>query len=445
MRHLAQALALLRSGRLRRGAVHATLTTTMVNLLVLAINLGTGLLTARFLGPEGRGELAAMILWPQFLASLLTLGLPQAATFHLVRQPEQRAGITAVLLVASLLLGAVVALAGIAVIPAWTGQYEPGVVAFAQGIMVYAPLILFMWAVNACLQAQGAFHRINRNLLLQPALALLGLGLLGALGRLTPFTAAAATVLAPLPVYVRNAWWLWRHHRPAWVEPRANAARLLRYGLRSWGVQLLGALSAQFDRVFVLSLLSPAAMGLYVVARNAAQPTRLFADALNTVLFPKASALEADAAVDLTLIATRVGLVAAAIIAVPLVLLGPRLLTLVYGAEFVTAGLAFQLLLVEGALTAVTTTMVQAFMSVERPEIATLLRAVAFAATLAFLTALVPPLGIVGAALALLAAAILRLLLTMVCFPLILGVRLPRLWLSGGDLRLILHARGASA
>ena len=51
-----------------------------------------------------------------FLASLLTLGLPQAATFHLVRQPEQRAGITAVLLVASLLLGAVVALAGIAVL-----------------------------------------------------------------------------------------------------------------------------------------------------------------------------------------------------------------------------------------------------------------------------------------------------------------------------------------
>jgi hypothetical protein len=31
------------------------------------------IITARTLGPEGRGEQAAMILWPQFLAGAMTL------------------------------------------------------------------------------------------------------------------------------------------------------------------------------------------------------------------------------------------------------------------------------------------------------------------------------------------------------------------------------------
>jgi hypothetical protein len=42
-------------------------------LFMVAINAATGILTARALQPAGRGELAAMILWPVFLASALTL------------------------------------------------------------------------------------------------------------------------------------------------------------------------------------------------------------------------------------------------------------------------------------------------------------------------------------------------------------------------------------
>ena len=86
-----------------------------------------------------------------------------------------------------------------------------------------------------------------------------------------------------------------------------------------------------------------------------------------------------------------------------------------------------------------------AFMTVERPEIATLLRGIAFVAAVVLLVMLVPAYGIVGAAAGLVAVAALRLLFTISCFPLVLGVGLPRLWLSAEDLRLIFRTRGAPA
>src|SRR5689334_4494588 len=50
------------------GAAGAVARVMTLRALMLAINLGTGLLTAALLGAAGRGELAALIVAPQFLA-----------------------------------------------------------------------------------------------------------------------------------------------------------------------------------------------------------------------------------------------------------------------------------------------------------------------------------------------------------------------------------------
>ena len=65
------------------GGMAATVQTLLANVLILGVNFGTGIITARLLGPVGRGEQAAIILWPQFLAYALTLGLPSAMLYNL--------------------------------------------------------------------------------------------------------------------------------------------------------------------------------------------------------------------------------------------------------------------------------------------------------------------------------------------------------------------------
>src|SRR3954452_16954711 len=53
----------------------ALLQSMSTQILVIGINILTGVLTARTLGPDGRGAFAAITTWPQLLATLATAGL----------------------------------------------------------------------------------------------------------------------------------------------------------------------------------------------------------------------------------------------------------------------------------------------------------------------------------------------------------------------------------
>jgi O-antigen/teichoic acid export membrane protein len=57
--------------------------------VLFGLNGLTGVITARTLDPAGRGELAAMIIWPVLLAALTTLGLPGALIYHVRRNPNR--------------------------------------------------------------------------------------------------------------------------------------------------------------------------------------------------------------------------------------------------------------------------------------------------------------------------------------------------------------------
>src|ERR1700747_1298004 len=53
---------------------------------LLGLGTLTGILTARMLGPAGRGEYAAIIIWPLAIVGLVALGINQAITFKVGRR-----------------------------------------------------------------------------------------------------------------------------------------------------------------------------------------------------------------------------------------------------------------------------------------------------------------------------------------------------------------------
>ena len=73
---------LLRSIGRGQGTVPAFLQTVASQLLVLVVNILTGVITARALGADGRGIFAAITFWPYFLGNLFSLGLPNALVVH---------------------------------------------------------------------------------------------------------------------------------------------------------------------------------------------------------------------------------------------------------------------------------------------------------------------------------------------------------------------------
>src|SRR5262245_30271561 len=59
----------------------SVLITTATNFAIALLALATGPLAARMLGPEGRGELAAIQTWPSVIATLAMLGLGDATIY----------------------------------------------------------------------------------------------------------------------------------------------------------------------------------------------------------------------------------------------------------------------------------------------------------------------------------------------------------------------------
>lgn len=431
--------SLKRAAKLRSG-VAAVAQTLFANVFILGINFGTGIITARLLGPYGRGEQAAIILWPQALAFATTLGLPSALLYNLRRHPERASQLFSAALLVGTLMGGIATVIGVLFIPRWLTAYPTEVVHFAQLAMFIAPLMLLSLTFNFVLQAREEFTLYNAVRYLNPLVTLLVLVSVALIHDLTPFNSAAAYLLPTVPVFLWMLIRLWKLYRPTWRDLGWAAKRLTSYGVRSYGVDLLGQLSFYLDRIFVVGLLTPVSMGLYTVALSLAQMLKVFQDAAVPVLFPKASGRSVEEAASLAGRAARGSVIMTATAAVGLGIFSPWALGMVYGRQYLDAIPVFRLLLFVMVLDSISYVLFQTFKAVGRPGLVTIPQILGLGLSVPLLLVLVPRYGLEGVGLALLISATVRFVIVLASFPLILKVRVPRLLLTSADLAAIVAA-----
>lgn len=431
-----------------RGGTAATVQTLLARVLISAVNMATGVITARSLGPAGRGEQAAMILWPQLLAYCLTLGLPSSLLYNLRRYPERRGQLLAAALVIAPVMGVVAIAVGVIGLPHWLAQYPRPVVEFAQVLMIASPVSLLSATLNAALQADGDFTTANQTLYFPPLMTLVSLVTLRVGGVLTPYS-AALSYIAPGSLIL--AWQYYRRRdvfHPRFREIRQAIGNLFHYGIRSYGVDVLGTLAYQIDQVLVVRLLTPAGMGMYTVALGLSRLLGVFHTAVVTVVLPKAAARPVEEVVALTGRAARVSTAITLTVGAIVAILGAVLLPLFYGHSFMPAVPVFRILILEAVLSGATWILAQAFMAVNRPGIVTILQGTGLALTVPLMLVLVPRYGLVGAAVSLLISTSCRFIFIVLSYPLVLKVSWPDLVVTRRDLVMLLHAlrlRGAAA
>jgi O-antigen/teichoic acid export membrane protein len=440
---MVRALASIRRIVPLSGGVAATAQTVMVNALILALNFGTGIITARLLGPDGRGAQAAMQMWPWIMAYALTLGLPTALLYNFRRYPESGPQLFSAGLLMSIGLGLLATLAGIAFIPYWLTEYSPETVRSAQWFMVFSMPILVIAAFSSVLRARQEFTAFNVVRCLIPMLTLLILALLALLHRLTPFTATLAFMLPHVPVLLWLTVRLWRAYRPTLRGLRTPFRSLTSYGVRFYGADILGQMAAgQIDRVLVVGLLDPAAMGLYVVASSLSRMLNIFPIALAQVVFPKVVSRPVEEVVALIGRGVRVSTTVAILAGALLAILGPWALRLVYGQEFLPAIPVFRLLLVEVILSGATWVLAQAFMASDKPGITSIMQGIGFSLNIPLLAVLVPRYELVGAGLAVLISTTVRFVFALVNYPITLRVHPPSLRPRWSDFTSIIRRGG---
>ena len=409
--------------------------------LIVLVNIATGVITARLLGPEGRGQLASILLGLQIASLLAIVGLPASSIYHIKKNPEDRPRIVGSVFILAIFFGSIAAVIGWVAIPYWLDNLPPVIVAAAQFTVLLTPLLSLFQVTTPVLRARDGFAIFNAVRLLPHTLTLLSLILLALNNLRSPVVISLTYSLTHIAILIWPLLWIWRDCRPLLTQNSATIGLLLRFTGRSLAVDVANTISTYIDRILLVYLMAPSAVGLYVVAVNMAHPLKEIGWSIALVLFPKASGYERDQAIDISGLATRAGLLVMIAAGMPLVIIAPIFLRVLFGEEFMPAAPVFRLLAIATILGSTADIMAQAFMATGKPGVVSILRSSELAMLVALLGYFVPQYGLMGAAWAILAAASVRFLSIWASYPLLLGKAPPRLYLSPSDIRRIRGAR----
>lgn len=413
----------------------AAVKTMFVSVLILLVNMLTGVLTARYLGPTGRGEQTAMVNWSQFLAFSMSFGIPSALIYNAKKNPDEAGVLYRVALLIGLVFGTMAMIIGIIVLPYWLKSFSHDVVVFAQWSMILCPLIVVSQVNNAAFQFRGDYRTFNWLRYLIPLLTLAAIGILILTGHMNPYTTALAYLVPSVPLFIGMTVALLRTYKVKLRDAYLNFKRLFTYGMGSYGNDLLGQFSYYIDQIIIAGLLRPADLGLYAVAVSLSRMVNFFSNSITVVLFPKASEMSKDEAVALTFKAFRISTTCTLLGAVFLMLVAPFVIPLLYGKDFNTALTVFRLLLLEVTISGGTLILAQVFMALGKPKFVSILQGVGLILVIPLLFLLVPKFGLFGAGVAMLSSAVLRFLFIILNIRYNLKVKLPRLLINAQDLQ----------
>jgi O-antigen/teichoic acid export membrane protein len=217
------------------------------------------------------------------------------------------------------------------------------------------------------------------------------------LGHLTVASALASSAIAGAVVI--SAGLVRLRHRNGFGRPDLAVLRQgAHYGVR---VQagLLGALvNGRLDVMIMPAILASQEIGLYAVATSVSSIIVSLIDYLSLVVFSAASTLSDAARGRLIERALRVLLLATLAFAVPLFVLAPWALTLVYGRAFEPASVALRILIPGVLFSALSGVVESGLQAADRPGRASVAQVTGMVVTVVGLAALLRPLGINGAA-----------------------------------------------
>jgi O-antigen/teichoic acid export membrane protein len=353
------------AGRTRAAVRGPAATTTAANAVVLLGAALAGVVSARALGPAGRGQLAIAVLWSALIYLVGSTGLQSSFSYHLARWPGRRAALAS-------WLRRIAARQALAMTAVSTG------VMWWLHLRLGLPALLTAeyttWAAAGAMALYGAayaqgchdFARMNATRMLSGAAPAV-LMITGAVAlRLTPAEAGAAYLIPTWCSAALGGIWLRRAGR-APAGPRLAAGELRAvwsYGWRSLASLSGLTLNTSSDQ-FTLGLLLPAgSLGVYSVAASASSPLPYLLASLGMVGLPGVSALAGPAKATAARGTLRRAAKMLAVTAVPLAAVVPWAIPEVYGDKYAGAVLPAEVLLsgaVFAALATITDDLLRAY------------------------------------------------------------------------------------
>jgi O-antigen/teichoic acid export membrane protein len=254
-------------------------------LAIQTVLIVTGTLIARMLGPDGRGYLAALILWPWVITLFGNLGIPSALTYCIARDPSTSRALARwglqFALPQALVLAGVQALWLLVIL-----HGDPAEVRTAGWLtLAIVPALLAQQYGLGLIQGHLKLRLFNALRLLPWSLYALGVALLFVVGEhaIVPIIVALlAAFWTSGSICIANGLRLSRGEDTPAVDRRFLAS----FGVRGLGSSFTAVTVFRPDQVVLALFLSPSALGLYVVGLAFTNLPYFVAKSLGLVTFP---------------------------------------------------------------------------------------------------------------------------------------------------------------
>lgn len=378
---------------------------TGLNVVILALTLISSPLQARVLGPEGRGDLAAILVPVALLGTVCEMGVGAYVARAAARgvSPARLLGTFAGLLSVA---GLVMAALALPVVPVFTD--DPTVRRWLVVGLLLLPLNLTGGVISSLARGLEQWRPWALSRLLYATAIVAGVVALAAADTLRAGTVAALIAAASALAMLPFAPLLHAVGRPRFARDLIRPG--LRFGVRAWLANLGGLNNERLEQAILAALVSARELGLFAVSFDVANVSLVLSASLGTALLPRLAAGQRD--VLPRAVRTTLGVVAAGNLAFAVV--APVVLPLVLGDKYADAVPVVWVLLLAAVPLAGIVMLGPALVGFGRPGSTALAEGCGLALTAGGLLVVLPlGAGVLGAALVALSAY-------SVCFALLL-------------------------
>ncbi|RKY87972.1 hypothetical protein DRQ11_04860 [candidate division KSB1 bacterium] len=361
----------------------------------------TGIITARVLGPEGKGVYTIVILVYTVATLIGNFGIGNANVYLIGRRKLKTEEVVTNSLFLSLVIGI-----GIIFLFWGTHSYLENSVfqnvepRFLYTIIITTPFALMVLYLGNIFQAMDQFVKFNvvevlragtRLILIAAALLALKLGVLGAVESWVIAEIAAAGFALYLLLKILS---------PKWKLNLNGIKSTLSFGLRSYAELFFLYLNYQIDMIMVAYFTEPKQVGYYSIAFAISRMILILPTSIGIVLYPKLSTFPEQKGDEFTALVCRHIVFIIVLILLIIGIFSTSIIKLLYGTAFLPSVTSLLILLPGTLAISIYKQLTRNFLSRGKPQWGAYLSIIGLAIAISLDVLLIPRYGIAGGAFA---------------------------------------------
>lgn len=312
---------------------------TAVEIALSCLGVISGVLLARWLGPAGRGQLSAAVMWPTVSATTIALGLPNAFAYAMGVRWANPEHLSRLALKFTMLVAVPAMVIYWFVCPWILRRQFPDQTWIPRVFAIFIPLTVYVGLLFPIYQGSGDFTRWNIGRLFRNGawtFCIITLAVVAGLSVLNLLLVQMA-ILAVVGIYLFSQ--LSRLSKHDGSQEAAWEKLIFRYGGAIYISSIAYTVNQQLDQLLLSLWVAPSELGQYAAAATLANVIFLIPSALGPIAFSKiararAGSLRQHYHVQVALIFTVTLLLPAGLL---LGILSPVVTALLYGSSYVQA------------------------------------------------------------------------------------------------------------